>query len=169
MVVHQVCYTGEGVLVRDVVEIVVILLDVVVSALVLVPVVGTVIGTQVRERCQWTHHMDKLYMLALLDVGQFGVSNQSDSRVCYCLFYLFVYFQIVYFARWRGTIDVAMKKIKESTSICEDDLLEEAEVMKWVVVVVVVVLLLFYCLFTDISHILIYSDCMALSQRNRSD
>ena len=68
MVVHQVCYTGEGVLVRDVVEIVVILLDVVVSALVLVPVVGTVIGTQVRERCQWTHHMDKLYMLALLDV-----------------------------------------------------------------------------------------------------
>lgn len=86
VVVHQVCYTGEGVLVRDVVEIVVILLDVVVSALVLVPVVGTVIGTQVRERCQWTHHMDKLYMLALLDVRIMNVPscpckwNKSDPR-----------------------------------------------------------------------------------------
>ena len=35
-----------------------------------------------------------------------------------------------------------MKKIKESTSICEDDLLEEAEVMKCVVVVVVVVVVM---------------------------
>ena len=36
----------------------------------------------------------------------------------------------MYFAKWLGNIDVAMKQIKESTSICEDDLLEEAEVMK---------------------------------------
>eukprot|EP00800_Vazella_pourtalesii_P004533 TRINITY_DN151_c0_g2_i1.p1 TRINITY_DN151_c0_g2~~TRINITY_DN151_c0_g2_i1.p1 ORF type:complete len:700 (+),score=133.78 TRINITY_DN151_c0_g2_i1:84-2183(+) len=57
----------------------------------------------------WEINPNDIDIIKQLDEGQFG---------------------IVYFARWRGTIDVAMKKIKESTSICEDDLLEEAEVMK---------------------------------------
>ncbi|KAI6646791.1 Bruton's tyrosine kinase-like protein [Oopsacas minuta] len=57
----------------------------------------------------WEINPTDIEIIKELDEGQFG---------------------IVYFAKWRGSIDVAMKKIKESTSICEDDLLEEAEVMK---------------------------------------
>lgn len=57
----------------------------------------------------WEINPAEIEIIRELDAGQFG---------------------IVYYAKWRGAIDVAMKKIKESTSICEDDLLEEAEVMK---------------------------------------